>query len=65
VMSFRSRTIRSLDNGRQELLQPRRVLDVEHSAQDENARASLCGLVDSKGHPACSARPTRDRHRTR
>src|SRR6267142_2886228 len=35
---------------RQQLLQPRRVLDVEHPAQDEHARAGLCGLVDSIRH---------------
>src|SRR5262249_16867099 len=44
--------------------QPLRVLDVEHSAEDENACAVPCGLVDSIGHVACSVRPTRDRYRT-
>src|SRR5262245_22994902 len=37
-------------HGREQLLQPLRVLDVEHSAEDENACAVPCGLVDSIGH---------------
>src|SRR5262249_38422871 len=34
----------------EQLLQPFRMLGVQHSAQDEDARAGLPGLVDSVGH---------------
>src|SRR5215813_11228345 len=36
--------------GREQLLQPRCVLGVEHSAEDENIRAGLCGLMNSVRH---------------
>src|SRR5262249_54352715 len=46
-------------HGREQLLQTLRMLDVEHSAEDENTRAALCGLVDSISHLVRSARPAR------